>query len=171
MSKNMRQHVTSRIVEIVGNDHESIARNIEKSIFNWSVKRVKSFGDVPAWENNVFKETYKRKVLSILFNLREPKTFLIQRIKEGKVKTKDIASMDPDQLWPDGPWALTKHELYIKDMKKESAKNELENLKGMFKCGKCKTYKTTFYQLQTRSADEPMTTFVTCINCDNKWKC
>lgn len=23
---------------------------------------------------------------------------------------------------------------------------------------------------QTRSADEPMTTFVTCTNCGNKWK-
>jgi transcription elongation factor S-II len=28
----------------------------------------------------------------------------------------------------------------------------------------------TYYQLQTRSADEPMTTFVTCVNCDNRWK-
>lgn len=26
-------------------------------------------------------------------------------------------------------------------------------------------------QLQTRSADEPMTTFVTCVACNNKWKC
>ena len=31
--------------------------------------------------------------------------------------------------------------------------------------------KCTYYQLQTRSADEPMTTFVTCINCGNRWKC
>ena len=30
--------------------------------------------------------------------------------------------------------------------------------------------KCTYYQLQTRSADEPMTTFITCLNCNNKWK-
>lgn len=30
--------------------------------------------------------------------------------------------------------------------------------------------KTTYYQMQTRSADEPMTTFVTCVNCGNRWK-
>lgn len=39
-----------------------------------------------------------------------------------------------------------------------------------FKCGKCKQRKTQYYQMQTRSADEPMTTFVTCTNCGNRWK-
>lgn len=40
----------------------------------------------------------------------------------------------------------------------------------MFRCGKCKQRKCTYYQMQTRSADEPMTTFVTCVNCGNRWK-
>ena len=39
-----------------------------------------------------------------------------------------------------------------------------------FKCGKCHQRKCKYYQLQTRSADEPMTTFVTCVNCGNRWK-
>ena len=39
----------------------------------------------------------------------------------------------------------------------------------MFKCGKCKKRKCTYYQLQTRSADEPMTTFVRCVECGNQW--
>jgi len=41
---------------------------------------------------------------------------------------------------------------------------------GMFKCGKCKTMKTAYTQVQTRSADEPMTTYVCCLNCGNRWK-
>ena len=40
-----------------------------------------------------------------------------------------------------------------------------------FKCYKCSKRQCTYYQLQTRSADEPMTTFVTCLNCGNNWKC
>ena len=40
-----------------------------------------------------------------------------------------------------------------------------------FTCFKCKAQKCTYYQLQTRSADEPMTTYVNCINCGNRWKC
>ena len=40
-----------------------------------------------------------------------------------------------------------------------------------FNCRKCHSNQCTYYQMQTRSADEPMTTFVTCINCGNRWKC
>jgi transcription elongation factor S-II len=48
----------------------------------------------------------------------------------------------------------------------ESAQAETD----MFRCGKCRGRKCTYFQMQTRSADEPMTTFVTCINCGNHWK-
>jgi transcription elongation factor S-II len=39
-------------------------------------------------------------------------------------------------------------------------------------CPKCKNKKCTYYQMQTRSADEPMTTFLTCLNpmCGYKFK-
>jgi len=40
----------------------------------------------------------------------------------------------------------------------------------VFVCNKCKNNKTTYYQLQTRSSDEPMTTFVTCVACGNRWR-
>ena len=40
----------------------------------------------------------------------------------------------------------------------------------MFKCGRCHKREATFYELQTRSADEPMTKFITCVNCGNHWK-
>lgn len=39
---------------------------------------------------------------------------------------------------------------------------------GMYKCGKCGKSECTFSQLQTRGADEPMTTFVTCTVCGNR---
>lgn len=41
---------------------------------------------------------------------------------------------------------------------------------GVLECFKCNGKKTLSYQKQTRSADEPMTTFVTCVGCKNKWK-
>ncbi|EFC46968.1 predicted protein, partial [Naegleria gruberi] len=41
---------------------------------------------------------------------------------------------------------------------------------SMFRCGKCKKTQCTFYEMQTRSADEPMTAFITCLSCGNRWK-
>lgn len=42
---------------------------------------------------------------------------------------------------------------------------------GEHKCSKCKGMKTSSYSLQTRSADEPMTVFVTCLTCGKRWRC
>jgi transcription elongation factor S-II len=45
------------------------------------------------------------------------------------------------------------------------------NKGGEFKCSRCKSSKTTFHEKQTRSADEPMTVFVLCLNCGKRWRC
>ena len=41
---------------------------------------------------------------------------------------------------------------------------------GFFTCRRCKSKKTTFYQQQTRGADEPMTNFIECLMCNYKMK-
>lgn len=56
-------------------------------------------------------------------------------------------------------------------LKKEFHKKKMEKFKkGMLTCGKCKESMVEFYLKQTRSADEPMTQFCTCINCGHRWK-
>lgn len=47
----------------------------------------------------------------------------------------------------------------------------MEVAEGIFECRKCGGKKTTSIGVQLRSADEPMTNFVTCVSCKNKWKC
>jgi len=46
----------------------------------------------------------------------------------------------------------------------------LPKVDGVYKCGKCKSTTTQIYQQQTRSADEPMTVFIRCAKCGNRWK-
>lgn len=41
---------------------------------------------------------------------------------------------------------------------------------GVYKCRKCGCDKTTQHEMQTRSADEPMTLFIHCVECGNSWK-
>lgn len=167
----MREHVTSRIMEVMGSCAEVTSKNVEKSIFNWSVKRCKQLGDVPSWENNNFKNIYKRKAMSIIFNLKEPRSQLVERIKSGEVKTKDLAGLPPDKLWPTGPYATALKQKEYKDLMRDKNNGIEKDFKGAFQCNKCKSWRTTYYQLQTRSADEPMTTFVNCVNCGKRWKC
>ena len=48
--------------------------------------------------------------------------------------------------------------------------NNVEASTDMYTCGRCKSKKCTYYEMQTRSADEPTTVFVTCLNCGKNWK-
>lgn len=167
MSTPIRAYIVHKITEF-NRDRisEKHVMNIEKAIFNWCVKTTKN----PSWENKHFVTKYKLKAKSILFNLKEDNAYLFERIKSGEIKTSKIPTMLPDELWPGGPWDLTQQELKVKAMKMDLANDRLQDYSGMFKCGKCKSDKTTYYQLQTRSADEPMTSFHTCLKCGNKWK-
>ena len=45
-----------------------------------------------------------------------------------------------------------------------------EAMTDQFECKRCKSRETAYYEVQTRSADEPMTIFITCLNCGNRWK-
>jgi len=56
---------------------------------------------------------------------------------------------------------------------KRDANKYTTNIKAstdMFTCKKCKSKRCTYYELQTRSADEPATIFVTCLDCGKNWK-
>ena len=93
---------------------------------------------------------------------------LLDKLENDEIKGYDIAFLSPSDLFP-SRWK----ELLDKKLKIDKCKYErrTEIATDIYRCGKCKERKCTYYQLQTRSADEPMTTFVTCINCGNRWKC
>jgi transcription elongation factor S-II len=94
-----------------------------------------------------------------------------ENLKSGKVKTFQFIEYGPKEILPDGPYAKTQEDLVYRDLRKEYHSKELKNQDGFFKCGRCKSIKTTYFQMQTRSADEPMTVFVSCLNCGKNWKC
>ena len=76
--------------------------------------------------------------------------------------------MTPQELFPEY-WKELIDEKYRKEKLLYMIREVPKTTK--FKCRRCKSRKTTYYELQTRSADEPMTTFITCLNCGKRWKC
>jgi DNA-directed RNA polymerase subunit M/transcription elongation factor TFIIS len=75
--------------------------------------------------------------------------------------------MNSDRLFPDR-WK----DAIDKKMKKDEHVFEERPaaMTNQFKCGKCKKRECVFQELQVRSCDEPMTLFITCLNCGNRWR-
>lgn len=96
---------------------------------------------------------------------------LVHRLKKKELESAKLAFYTADILWPDGPFAQAMFRHKSRDLAIENARKNDEEYTGIFKCGKCKSTKTSYYQMQTRSADEPMTSYVTCGACGNRWKC
>ena len=162
-----REYVLNRlssILEIPKTD--TLCVNLEKSIFNHTVRNI----DEPSWENKWFSNIYKHKFLQIQYNMLKSPT-LKQKIINKDLKTSEVVELKPQHLWPGGPTDKTIEDRIVKDLRKAYLAKENQNQEGFFTCNRCKTKKTTYYKLQTRSADEPMTTFVSCLNCGRNWKC
>lgn len=144
-----------------------IVVNMEKGVFNNAIERSKKNGNSLKWSDTHFVKYYSTNARRILANISYTTnaTVLISKIKNGHIEPYSIVKLTREELNPD-LWATLKS----KNLEKIVIK-QMEADDGMFKCNKCKSMKTVYYQMQTRSADEPMTTFVTCTNCYTKWKC
>ena len=116
--------------------------------------------DIPFQE---FKTMYKQVFIKVLSNIKYNKNsaFVCSKIIDKEWSPKDIPRMHREELFPERWDSLYKDRTEHLNKKKK---------KGMHRCPKCKSWYTDYTQLQTRSSDEPMSTFVTCIDCDYRWK-
>eukprot|EP00250_Pteridium_aquilinum_P004736 c14937_g1_i1 orf=306-1388(+) len=118
----------------------------------------------------LFHGVNKMKYRSIMFNIKDTNNPDFRRkILLGDLSPSDIMNLTPDQMASDQR-KMENEEIKKKALFECERGNNGQASTDQFKCGKCGQRKCTYYQMQTRSADEPMTTFVTCVNCNNRWK-
>ena len=145
------------------------AKNFEIGLYNQTIKECKKRNIIRKWNNPYFVLLYKDKFRSVWMNLFKNSSSknLINKIKKGEIKTYDLAMMSHQELNMD-MW----QELISSKLKRDKnmGEDDLAAATDEFKCYKCKKRKCTYYQMQTRSAVEPITTFVSCLNCANQWK-
>nr|ODN90589.1 transcription elongation factor S-II [Cryptococcus depauperatus CBS 7841] len=107
---------------------------------------------------------------SLFLNLKDKgNPALRNEIVLGYIGADKVASMSKDEMASESI-RMQKEQLAKENLFKAKAVGETQAETDAFKCGRCQQRKCTYYQMQTRSADEPMTTFVTCTNCGNRWK-
>lgn len=163
-----RAYVVKKFAEILNlSETDATVVNLEKNILNHAVDKVAE--DDASFENEYFRTSYKCKFLSVKNSfLKNPE--LVDKMQNKKIKSSEVVNLKPWEAVPDGNYARALEEHLHKELRKEWFKKEQQNQRGFFRC-RCGSDKTTYQQAQTRSADEPMTTFVSCMTCGKNWKC
>ena len=114
---------------------------------------------------------YKNKYRELAMNLKDPHNpDLNDALLCGAWSPEQVVSMSVKDLASQSLKAQREAEAKWARDEARSDLGKLNGLTDMFRCGKCRERKCTYYQMQTRSADEPMTVFVRCTVCGNRWK-
>ena len=148
----------------------NICRKIEKSIYNYCIRIARDGNIKRKWDNIIFKNLYISKLRSIYSNVSDcyiqNKTFKMKLIS-NELNPENIADLSPYDIFPEN-WK----DLIDEKMRRDKLKYELkpEAMTDVFKCRKCNSRSCSYYEVQTRSADEPMTQFINCLDCGNRWR-
>jgi len=158
-----RTNISNKLNAIIEDD--TLCVNVERGVFNYSLKEASSKKIIKKWENPRFVQIYLDRLRSIYINLKD--TSFLNRIKNGEVTPLNIASMTHQEMNP-SQWRTLIEQKVMRDASKYT--NNIQASTDMFTCKKCKSKRCTYYELQTRSADEPATIFITCLDCGKNWK-
>lgn len=188
MTNVLRTYAISKFSDFLGVG--ASARNSEISLLKDTVSRTRNMGQDPSWDNPFFRRSYKNKLLNLIEEMKRDLQVcseltvqdgrvtvrlslvpqLVLRLKRKELLSKDLALYTPEVLAPQGLYSHSIRRYKARELMLEQMKVIEDNYEGILKCGKCKSLKTTYYQLQTRSADEGLTNFCQCIACGHRWR-
>ena len=175
--RNKTENLFKNLINNYNNDNynqlyvQVISENIEKGIYNSTIEKAIKLNLIKIWSNPKMQEIYLCRVKAVYTNL-DPDSYLenknlIIKLLKMEILPHKLAFMTSVELFPE-KW------INILEEKKKRDQLKFEINFGVttdkFKCGKCKKRNCTYYELQTRSADEPMTTFVSCVECGHRWR-
>ena len=171
VKEKQRLQTLSAISKILITFSEDEQKELEHHIYNASLIVADKKHITKHWAQILFVEIYKSHSRTIIANL-SPTNYvknegLYTRYKDGSISLAEIAHLNFSDLYPE-IWK----ELSIRQYERE--KRQLEGNKSMatdqWQCKRCGKRECTYYELQTRSADEPMTIFIQCVNCGKHWR-
>ena len=152
----LRERVRTRLRELGLPGDE-----MERALFNKAIRRCKFNAAPCCWENVVFCDCYRSSALSAIGNAPAVLAAL-----ESGASAADVVLKTPQEMRPD-IW----DELVRKKRERDSAYGARPAANtNMYRCRRCQSRECHYFGLQTRSGDEPMTIFISCLNCGNRWR-
>jgi len=138
-------------------------KNIEKGIYDYT----EQYCSTNNYYFTIATAIYTDHSRDLIFNLEQDHTTINDiKLSIGKIKNADynIGFLTPPEL-DEGQWKA----ILIRRKATEEVLNNLPTIEWR-PCYDCKGIQYSYYQLQTRSADEPMTTFYICKDCGRTYK-
>ena len=152
----------------------SMTRDAEIGIFRETIREAIRNNTTRNWKDPIVKSIYDIVFNRVYRNLLPPSSpgsvgnpKLAKLVMDGTISAKSLGRMTPAQLWPE-KWQEMEEERILRQI--ATLEVNMASSTDMFKCKKCKQNKCIYKEMQTRSADEPMTIFVFCLMCGNRWK-
>jgi DNA-directed RNA polymerase subunit M/transcription elongation factor TFIIS len=169
IGKEKRVYVQTKFQELALSEEQ--AKDLEIGIYNATIE-YSSKNKIPlSWNSELFIEVYMTKCRSLFANLNKEtyikNEHLKERLHENEFPPHELAFMKSDRLFPEA-W----NDIINKEMLRTKSAYESSQvaMTDQIRCGKCKKNKISYYELQTRSSDEPISTFYSCILCGHRWK-
>jgi transcription elongation factor S-II len=162
-AENFRANVRNRFQDVIKDENKSV--NLEKALYNYTIKEAGFRKIVKKWENPPFVHLYVDRLRSLFTNLNNED--ILKSIRNDELKVQVYAFMTHQEMIPSHWKELLEKKALLENSKFET---DLVANTDMFTCGKCKSKKCSYYTMQTRSADEPETIFISCLDCGKNWK-
>ena len=137
------------------------AMALEKGIFEFSL--IHTF--MNNFQQKFVISVYLDKINEVINNINGNKKInnetLKQAILNGEIRPELVPFLSPQQMHPKRWSEIMSIRKYREDKENNIATTDL------YKCRKCGERKAKISQMQIRCADEPISTFVTCLVCYN----
>lgn len=155
----------SNVAKSFGMKRKNHGENTEISIFNATCRASNNACTPKTWKNEQFIDFYLCKWRCVREALKLPN--IIADIDIGTLRPHKLASMTHQQLDPERWNTLLKKQ---QEREQNMFHSNVQASTDSYVCRRCRQNKCTYHEMQTRSADEPMTIFISCVNCGNKWR-
>lgn len=167
-----RERIRKALITVFGErlDGAAVAA-LERAIYNGAIQQARTRHVARTWDYPLFAHLYRMHAHHVACNFCPESyvrnTDLYEGYQRGELTFESIASMNTYELFP-SKWRDMFDQRQVRE--KKQLEGNKDRATDQFTCTRCWKKECTYYEMQTRSADEPMTIFITCLNCGKKWR-